>query len=295
MPTAHPAPGGRGAPAPAFAAPRAAAAPAAAAASAVVPASSAAANPAALSAVQPASPAPLPVAAVPAVRAVNVRAAPPPAELDEEDADTQLFAEEGPAGGCASGECLPEPGPEEAAAEAPSAVAAVRPSRDSPTQALAERWRAAVDTVRAASARHGASLAFGRLLWIRPGEVGVAYPAAMGFHRTTVTASAGRSIVERALSEHFGRPTRLVVEQAVDGVGATLSVAEEDQQNRTAHERSTEGKVRGHPAVRAALKILGGEIEHIQVLEPARPPPPAPDVLEQGTDEGSSEGSSEGS
>jgi hypothetical protein len=224
-----------------------------------------------------------PAPAEPVVRAVNARSAPPLEAAPEEDA--RLFAEEGPAGGCASGECLPEPA--EAAAPTPAPAAPVRPSRDSPTQALAERWRAAVDTVRAGSARHGASLAFGRLLWIRPGEVGVAYPAAMGFHRTTVTASAGRTIVERALSEHFGRPTRLVVEQAVDGVGAALSVAEEDQQNRSAHERSTEGKVRGHPAVRAALKILGGEIEHIQVLEPARPPPPAPDGLDEGSSEGS--------
>ena len=214
---------------------------------------------------------PVDVAAAPVVRAVNARPAP---AADEAGEEARLFAEEGPAGGCASGECLPEEEPAEAP-EPPPAAAPARPGRDSPTQALAERWRAAVDTVRAASARHGASLAFGRLLWIRPGEVGVAYPSAMGFHRTTVTASAGRSIVERALSEHFGRPTRLVVEQAVDGVGATLSVAEEDQQNRSAHERSTEGKVRGHPAVRAALKILGGEIEHIQVLEPVRPPAPA--------------------
>jgi len=152
-----------------------------------------------------------------------------------------------------------------------------------------------VDTVRAASARHGASLAFGRLLWIRPGEVGVAYPAAMGFHRTTVTASAGRPIVERALSEHFGRPTKLVVEQAVDGVGAALSVAEEDQQNRSAHERSTEGKVRGHPAVRAALKILGGEIEHIQVIEPVHRQGRRADGLADGGAEGPPDSSGDGS
>ncbi|WP_194797774.1 MULTISPECIES: DNA polymerase III subunit gamma/tau [Myxococcaceae] len=253
------------------------------------------------------------------MRAVNARSAAAEALQREEPSgeDERLFPEEGPAGGCASGECLPEaaapepapasaphgdpaapaaavalraaaggaaepPAPRAPVSEAPAAAPA-RPSRDSPMQALTERWRSAVDTVRAASARHGASLAFGRLLWIRPGEVGVAYPAAMGFHRTTVTASAGRTIVERALSEHFGRPTKLVVEQAVDGVGATLSVAEEDQQQRSAHERSTEGKVRSHPAVRAALKFLGGEIEHIQVLEPARPAPPPTDGPEDGS------------
>jgi hypothetical protein len=140
---------------------------------------------------------------------------------------------------------------------------------------MQERWRAAVDAVREASGRHAKSLAFGRLVALKDGEVTVAYPPSQGFHKVTVTGS-GRALIEKALSEHFNRPTRLVVQDAAEGesnapVGLT-SLAEQDAQERADHERSTEGRVRSHPAVRATLKLLGGEIEHIQVYEqPVRP------------------------
>lgn len=238
------------------------------------------------------------------VRVTNVRlppqVAPPPVEAPVDD--ERLFAEEGPADGCASGECLPEPTAEPTAA--PLAAPAAEPEResvrafdvhhapraaaplmaasgkDNPRRPLQDRWRAAVDTVRAASGRHAQSLASGRLLWIREGEVAVAYlPAKDGFHKSTVSGSAGRAIVEKALAEHFGRPTRLVVQDATEGEPAPgtaaplVSLAEEAATERAAYERSTEGRVRNHPAVRAALKQLGGEIEHIQVYDaPVRPP-----------------------
>ena len=149
--------------------------------------------------------------------------------------------------------------------------------RDNPRRPLQDRWRAAVDTVRDASGRHAKSLAFGRLLWIREGEVAVGYTPKDGFHKTTVMGN-GRPLIEKALSEHFGRSTKLVVQDCAEGDPAEdstpglISIAQQDAQERAAHEKSTEGRVRGHPAVRATLKFLGGEIEHIQVYDqPARP------------------------
>ncbi|HYO55654.1 DNA polymerase III subunit gamma/tau [Archangium sp.] len=215
------------------------------------------------------------------MRVTNVRRpeqAPPPVE------DERLFAEEGPSGGCAPGECLPdvepEPEPEPAPpprAVAPSAAPMAPSGRDNPRHPLQERWRSAVDTVREASGRHAKSLACGRLLWIREGEVAIAYTPKDGFHKTTVVGAAGRTIVEKALSEHFGRPTKLVVQDCAEGEAAgpeagLISIAQEDAQERAAYEKSTEGRVRNHPAIRATLKFLGGEIEHIQVYDqPARP------------------------
>jgi hypothetical protein len=104
--------------------------------------------------------------------------------------------------------------------------------------------------------------------------VGVAYIPSAAFHKAQVMGGTGKALIEKALAEHFGRPTRLVVEDATgEAVTSTgPSIAEQDAQARTAHQQSTEGKVRSHPAIRAVLKILGGEIEHIQVLEPERPP-----------------------
>jgi hypothetical protein len=212
------------------------------------------------------------------VRVTNVRK---PPEMDAGSADERLFPEEGSAEGCASGECLPEPEPE----REPEPEVAPPPGargRDHPTLPLVDRWRAAVETVRTASIRHGTSLANGRLLWLRPGEVGVAYVPSAAFHRTAISAASGKGLVEKALSEHFGRPMKLTVEEATAEIAAsTVSIAEQDSQARAAHTQSTEVKVRSHPAVRSVLKLLGGEIEHIQVLEPERPSAsPAPEVPE---------------
>jgi hypothetical protein len=202
------------------------------------------------------------------VRVINVRK---PPEAVAASAEERLFPEEGSAEGCASGECLPDAAPEPESEPAPTGN-----GRDNPTQPIAERWRAAVESVRAQSPRHGTALAHGRLLWLRPGEVGLAYTATAAFHRGMLTGTSGRALVEKALSEHFGRPTKLVAQEATaEAAAATpLSIAEQDAQARAAYTQSTEGKVRSHPAVRAVLKILGGEIEHIQVLEPERPTAP---------------------
>jgi hypothetical protein len=125
-----------------------------------------------------------------------------------------------------------------------------------------------VEAVKAASPRHGASLANGRLVFMRHGEVCVYYPPAAGFHKATVTAQSGRAAVERALSEHLRSPTRLILDEGPKGASAPISLAEEDAITRSAHEKHTDDTIRGHPALRATLRLLGGELEHVQVLEP---------------------------
>jgi hypothetical protein len=137
-----------------------------------------------------------------------------------------------------------------------------------------------VETVRAASARHAASLAQGRLVALRTGEVVLAYRPEANFHRNAVTSQSGRAAVERLLSEHFGRPTRLLLDDAAAAT-APKSLAEQDAEARAAHEVSTDQTVRGHPAIRAALRILGGELEHIQVLERERTGAPGSDVIDE--------------
>jgi hypothetical protein len=208
-------------------------------------------------------------APAPEVRLTNVRRPPEP---EASTVDERLFAEEGSAEGCASGECLPD-APPEPPLEAAPAPAPVSNGRDNAGLPPGERWRAAVESVRATSPRHGTALAHGRLLWLRAGEVGLAYAPTAAFHKGMVTGATGRPQVEKLLAEHFGRAMKLVVEEATgEAATATLSIAEQEARARAAHTQNTEGKVRSHPAIRAVLKFLGGEIEHIQVLEPERPP-----------------------
>jgi len=109
----------------------------------------------------------------------------------------------------------------------------------------------------------------------------VAFRGDAGFHRTTVTGQSGRPVVERLLSVHFGRPTRLILDEAAGTAAGGKSIAELDAEARAEHERATGQSVRNHPAILATLRILGGELEHIQVLERERTGAPGSDVIDE--------------
>ena len=130
-------------------------------------------------------------------------------------------------------------------------------------------WKAAVDAVRNESPRHGKSLAFGRLLRAAAGEVVIAFTPEADFHRATVSGS-GRPLIEEIFAKVFGRPTKLIIDQH-GAASAPPSLAEEEAKEKEAHEKSVEARVRRHPALQAAMRMLGGEIEQIQMLERARP------------------------
>ncbi|MBL0692751.1 hypothetical protein JJE73_03915 [Comamonas sp. JC664] len=169
----------------------------------------------------------------------------------------------------------PTPAPEPTVASEPEPeppAPVVTRSRDNPNLPLIERWRAAVDTVKSSHPRQGAALANGRLMSMRNGEIVLGFLPVAGFHRMAVNSTAGKAAVDRALAEHFGRAVKLTLQDvAPDDPRLGPSLAEQDAQSREAHEKNTDSKVRSHPAVRAVLKFLGGEIEHIQVYEPERP------------------------
>lgn len=136
-----------------------------------------------------------------------------------------------------------------------------------------------MDAVRAASPRQGKSLAYGRLVRIAPGEVVIAFTAEHDFHRATVSGH-GKASIEELISSQLGAPTRLSIDSSA-ATSAPPSIAEEEVKERAAHERSVDFRVRSNGALQAALRILGGEIEHVQVLERERPALPEPDTSEE--------------
>lgn len=165
-----------------------------------------------------------------------------------EDPDERLFPPEGSAEGCASGECLPED-----AGAAPTS---------------AELWRRAVDAVRAASPRFGKSLSFGRLVSAEAGLLKIAFPPEAGFHRATVFGSA-KAEIEKTVSQAIGAATRLQEDSSTSALAAApKSIAEQELTDRAARERSIDARVRVHPAVQNILKVFGGQVEHVQILDP---------------------------
>lgn len=179
-----------------------------------------------------------------------------------DDRDARLFDPEGSAEGCASGDCLPE--------KAPAANDA-------------DRWKAAVEAVRLASPRHGKSLSHGRLVGLEPGTVRIAFPQDAAFHRSTVFGMS-RQLIEQELTKYFGAPTRVAEDNTTVALKAAApSIAEEEAKETAARHRDIDARISQHPAIRNVVRLLGGTVEHVQYLEPAREapslvrPPAAPD------------------
>jgi len=144
-------------------------------------------------------------------------------------------------------------------------------------------WNQAIERVRREQPRHGKSLSFGRLIAVGPTAVRLAFAADAGFHRATVFDS-GRAVIEKLLSQHYGRSLHLEEESdRAAHAAAPRSIAEQEVEAREVRESAIDHKVRTHPAVASVLRILGGRLEHVQVLEAAPvpaggdEPPPAAD------------------
>ena len=122
--------------------------------------------------------------------------------------------------------------------------------------------------MRAVSVRFGKSLSFGRLVSAAPGLLKVAFPIDAGFHRATVFGSA-RAEIEKHISTALGHATRLQEDTSNAALAAApKSIAEQELSDRTAREQSIDARVRLHPAVQSVLRLFGGQVENIQVLEP---------------------------
>ena len=155
----------------------------------------------------------------------------------------------------------------------PTAVVIAAPPDDDAQPALsvalplAERWARAVDAVRAASPRLGKSLSVGRIIALKDGEARIAFPTDAGFHRATVFG-ASRPEIEAALSRKLGVPTRLAEEKSEAAFAAAgRSVSESEADAKFSRERTIEARVRQSSAVLSVLNILGGTLEHVQVLD----------------------------
>jgi DNA polymerase-3 subunit gamma/tau len=133
---------------------------------------------------------------------------------------------------------------------------------------LLERWRAAVEAAGKASPMATAPLKQATLLWIRDGEVAVTFPGGGAGLREMVDRK--RIEIEAAFTAHFGRPTRLVVDQSgaapVPEARAVVSIAVDEKEKRDARTAQLQEAARKNPQIQEAARILGGEIGRIEEL-----------------------------
>ena len=168
-------------------------------------------------------------------------------------------------------EARPAPAPE--ARPAP-AEAAVVPLAANPAAPLEQRWRVLLEAVRAARKMAAASL-LEHAVPVSIGPAGVV----VGFRKGDALASMlsdkdTRAAVEGAFEKALGYRATLQFTElaaaapaaAIQGAAAGGSLAEQRQTARAKAKSQRVAMGREHPVVRAALELLGGEIEDVRDL-----------------------------
>ncbi len=127
---------------------------------------------------------------------------------------------------------------------------------------LQSRWRLLIESVRAAR-KAGVAAALEHAVPLKIDRSGVQIAFRKGAGQAAIVQEA-RSGVEAAFEKALGfaAPLQLVEQEAP----ADASVAQQKQKLRAAASESRLAVAREHPAVRAAVELLGGEIEDVRDL-----------------------------
>ncbi len=171
---------------------------------------------------------------------------------------------------------------------APPPPASFAAEPETPDLDLHATWKAVVSELKSQRKEMLASgLAHGRLLGIEGGKVRLGFAPAHGMFRRQTERSLKEA--EAAIAKVLGRPAGLVVEtlDAAHVAEAAPSIAEEETERTREREETVKKETREHPNVLAAMRLLGGTIEYIRVLEETQDEAfaPPPDEGEDGQDE----------
>jgi hypothetical protein len=124
------------------------------------------------------------------------------------------------------------------------------------------RWRQLLDAVRAAR-KPGVAAALEHAVPVKIDRSGVQIAFRKGSGQAAIVQE-GRAAVEGTFEKALGyRAPLQIVEQ---DASADDSLAEQKQKQRMAASEGRLALAREHPAVRAAVEVLGGEIEDVRDL-----------------------------
>jgi DNA polymerase III subunit gamma/tau len=210
-----------------------------------------------------------PPAAAPASSPTSSTAPPAKKEMAPGFRDLPAFGTPGCAAGGAQN-VPPTPSPSPSSAPTSSAT-------DDPSRPVADRWRAAVESMEAESPTLAGALKQAALLWLRDGEIAVQIPAGM----YAKTAERRRGEIEASFAKIFGKPTRLALTiggtpppQAIApgapgapaAAAAPVTLAATEAAERQARTTQVKDAARNHPNILEAARLLEGDLKHIDEL-----------------------------
>jgi len=143
-------------------------------------------------------------------------------------------------------------------------VSSARTAVAEPKSSEEDRWRALISAVKAArKMSQAAALEKGVPLRIVPGTVAVGFRSPSD--ALALEDADSRRAVEAAFAGVLGSAVKLVIEK-LPAESAATSLAEEKERAKGERKGLRLQQGREHPAVRAAVEVLGGEIEDVRDL-----------------------------
>jgi DNA polymerase III gamma/tau subunit len=143
-------------------------------------------------------------------------------------------------------------------------TAIAEPEANGAPTSVEDRWRALISAVKAArKMSQAAALEKGVPLRIVPGTVAVGFRSPND--ALALEDADARRAVEAAFAGALGSPVKLVIEK-LPAESAVESLAEEKERAKGERKGRRLQQGREHPAVRAAVEVLGGEIEDVRDL-----------------------------
>jgi hypothetical protein len=143
-------------------------------------------------------------------------------------------------------------------------TAIAEPEPNGAPLSLEDRWRALISAVKAArKMSQAAALEKGVPLRIVPGTVAVGFRSPND--ALALEDADSRRGVEAAFAGVLGSAVKLVIEK-LPAEAAVESLAEEKERAKGERKGKRLQQGREHPAVRAAVEVLGGEIEDVRDL-----------------------------
>jgi len=148
---------------------------------------------------------------------------------------------------------------------ASSSSAKAEPAEQAPVD-VEGVWRALVTELKAQKKDLlAAALAHGRVISIAQGRVRLGFAPQEGMYRRQ--GERMQKDAEAALSKVLGTPTGITFEESSQTERSAPSLAEQESERLRMREERILRESRESPAVRAALRVFSGTLEHIRVLD----------------------------
>jgi DNA polymerase-3 subunit gamma/tau len=168
---------------------------------------------------------------------------------------------------------LRDPAPPADANGAPGVTRAVRtpparPALPPAVSVISEQalvaWRAIVGRVSNERPELGAFLARSAPLEVEAGSIKIGFGATEPFVAQVQQALAS---IEQAASEHYGAPTKVVIDPDEKRAAGIASIASLDAEEEERKRRAALVKVKNHPRVTEAVEVLGARLKELKLAE----------------------------